>query len=105
MRIAVVGAGSWGTAFSRLLLDRGHEVTLVCRDLEQARAIAETGRNPRYLTQVDLTGVVPGTVPGTRLEESELIVLALPSQNFAEVARALPGDKPVLSLAKGLDPD
>jgi len=104
MRIAVVGGGSWGTAFSRLLLDRGHEVTLACRDPEQARAIAETGHNPRYLSDVDLSGVVPGTVPEARLEETELIVLAVPSKAFADVARSLPGPAPVLSLTKGLDP-
>jgi glycerol-3-phosphate dehydrogenase (NAD(P)+) len=104
MRIAVVGAGSWGTAFSRLLFERGHEVTLVCRDPTQARAIAETGRNPRYLTSVDLSGVVPGTVPGTGLDEAELIVLAVPSKTFGDVARSLPGTAPVLSLSKGLDP-
>ena len=104
MRIAVVGGGSWGTAFSRLLLDRGHEVTLACRDPEQARAIAETGHNPRYLSDVDLSGVVPGTVPEARLDETELIVLAVPSKAFAEVARSLPGSAPVLSLTKGLDP-
>src|SRR5262249_20490457 len=104
MKTAVVGAGTGGPAFPRLLLDRGHEVTLLCRDPEQARAIHETGRNPRYLQEVDLSGVVPGTVPGTRLEETELLVLALPSRSFAEVARSLPGSAPVLSLTKGLDP-
>ena len=104
MNVVVVGGGSWGTAFSRLLLDRGHAVTLAVRDPEQAEAIRATGRNPRYLPQVDLSGVVPGTVPGTRLEEAELIVLAVPSKAFAEVARALPGSSPVLSLTKGLDP-
>jgi glycerol-3-phosphate dehydrogenase (NAD(P)+) len=104
MRIAVVGAGSWGTAFSRLLFERGHEVTLVCRDPEQARAIAETGHNPRYLPTVDLSGVVPGTVPGTGFDEAELIVLAVPSKTFGDVARSLPGTAPVLSLSKGLDP-
>ena len=104
MRISVVGAGSWGTAFSRLLLDRGHEVTLACRDPEQAQAIRETGHNPRYFPQIDLTGIVPGPGPETSLEETELIVLAVPSKAFAEVARSLPGNAPVLSLTKGLDP-
>jgi glycerol-3-phosphate dehydrogenase (NAD(P)+) len=104
MRIAVIGAGSWGTAFSRLLLDRGHEVMLSCRDPEQAHAIGETGRNPRYLPQVDLSGVVPGPGPGTWLGDPELIALAVPSKAFAEVARSLPGTAPVLSLTKGLDP-
>ena len=81
-----------------------HEVTLVCRDAEQARAIAETGRNPRYMPQVDLTDVLPSPGLGTALEEPDLFVLAVPSRAFAEVARSLPGRAPVLSLAKGLDP-
>ena len=38
MRVAVVGGGSWGTAFARLLADREHEVTLACRDPGQAQA-------------------------------------------------------------------
>ncbi len=100
MRIAVGGAGTWGTAFSRLLVDRGHEVTLVCSDPEQARAIGETGRNPRYLRDVDLAGVVPATSVG----ETDLIALTVPSKAFAEVVRSLPGNAPVLSLTKGLDP-
>jgi glycerol-3-phosphate dehydrogenase (NAD(P)+) len=57
LRAVVVGAGSWGTAFARLLADRDHEVTLAARDAEQARAIAETRSNPRYLTGTPLDGV------------------------------------------------
>ncbi len=49
VNVVVVGGGSWGTAFAWLLLQRGHDVTLACRDPEQAAAIRETGRNPRYL--------------------------------------------------------
>ena len=51
----VVGGGSWGSTFAALLAERGHEVALACRDAEQARAIAETGRNPRYLRELDLS--------------------------------------------------
>jgi glycerol-3-phosphate dehydrogenase (NAD(P)+) len=101
----VVGAGSWGTAFSRLLADRGHDVTLAARDEAQARAIAETGRNPRYLTQVDLSDVRATTVGQVSYEASDVIVLAVPSKAFGETAHALRGDAPVLSLTKGLDPE
>jgi len=104
MNVHVVGGGSWGTAFSRLLVDRGHAVTLVCRDPEQAATIRETGRNPRYLSGVDLTPVAAVPATEARLEEAELVVLAVPSKSFAEVAASLPGDAPVLSLTKGLDP-
>jgi glycerol-3-phosphate dehydrogenase (NAD(P)+) len=104
VNVVVVGGGSWGTAFSRLLLDRGHAVTLAVRDPEQAEAIRATGHNPRYLPRVDLSGVVPGTVPGTRLDQADLIVLAVPSAAYADVASSLDGSAPVLSLTKGLDP-
>lgn len=104
MRAVVVGGGSWGTAFARLLAERGHEVTLACRDPEQARAIAETGRNPRYLADVDLTGVAATTVDRAPVADADLAVLAVPSSAFGQVAASLPGDCPVLSLAKGLDP-
>ena len=104
MKVVVVGGGSWGTAFAALLRDRGHDVTLACRDPEQVRAIEETGHNPRYLTTTDLRGVKPVTIESAPVAEGELIVLAVPSRAFAEVAASLPGDAPVLILTKGLDP-
>ena len=104
MRVVVVGAGAWGTAFARVLRDREHEVTLAARDPEQARAIAQTGRNPRYLSDVSLNGIGAAALDEAPLADSELVVLAVPSRSFGEVVAALPEDGPVLSLTKGLDP-
>jgi glycerol-3-phosphate dehydrogenase (NAD(P)+) len=104
MRIVVVGGGSWGTGFSCVLLHRDHDVTLACRDPEQAHAIATTGRNPRYLKTADLRGISATTIEEAPIADAELVVLAVPSRAFADVAAALPGDAPVLSLTKGLDP-
>ena len=104
MRIVVVGGGSWGTAFSRLLADRRHEVTHACRDPEQAREINEHGRNPRYLRIVDLHGIPAAPLAEAPLAEADLVVVALPSRAFASVVDALPGTAPILSLTKGLDP-
>jgi len=104
MRFLVAGAGSWGTAFTRVLLDRGHDVVLACRSAEQAGAIASTGWNPRYLQSVDLSAadtVALADAPG----DVDVVVAAVPSQAFAEVVRGLPGEAPVLSLVKGLDPE
>jgi glycerol-3-phosphate dehydrogenase (NAD(P)+) len=104
MRFLVAGAGSWGTAFTCLLLDRGHDVVLACRTPEQAEAIARRGWNPRYLQGVDLSAVEPvalADAPG----DVDVAVAAVPSRAFAEVVESLPGDAPVLSLAKGLDPE
>jgi glycerol-3-phosphate dehydrogenase (NAD(P)+) len=103
MKWTVVGAGSWGTAFAGILLERGHEVTLAARDPQQVEAIRATGRNPRYSRTVDLSrakAVTTDELP----DDAEVIVLALPSTAFAEVAARLPGRSPVLSLTKGLDP-
>jgi glycerol-3-phosphate dehydrogenase (NAD(P)+) len=98
----VIGAGSWGTAFSRLLGDRDHEVTLVCRDPAQAATIAETGRNPRAAGETDLGDV---TVVVEAPADADLYVLAVPSAAFSGVVAGLPAGGPVLSLTKGLDPE
>src|SRR5207248_10716548 len=104
MRFLVVGGGSWGPASTRVLLDRGHDVVLACHSPEQAEAIARTGWNPRYLQGVDLSAAEPvalADAPG----DVDVAVAAVPSRAFGEVVKALPGDAPVLSLAKGLDPE
>jgi len=103
MRFLVAGAGSWGTAFAHVLLERGHDVVLGCHHEEQAAAIDATGRNPRYLATVDLraaTAVPLADAPG----DVDVVVVAVPSRAYADVVAALPGDAPVLSLTKGLDP-
>ena len=101
MNAVVVGGGTWGTGFARLLADRSFDVTLAVRDPEVARAIVETGRNPRYSAGVPLHGIAAVTeVPA----DAELYVVAVPSRAFREVVESLPGAAPVLSLTKGLDP-
>jgi glycerol-3-phosphate dehydrogenase (NAD(P)+) len=101
----VVGGGSWGSVFAALLAERGHDVTLACRDAEQAAAIAATGRNPRYVRDLDLRGVRAVPLADGPLAAAEAVVVAVPSRAFRDVVGALPpGDAPVLSLVKGLDP-
>ncbi len=104
MRFLVVGAGSWGTAFARVLLDRGHEVVLACRSREQAETIASTGWNPRYLQSVDLSAAAAVALADAPAD-ADVVVVAVPSRSFAQVVGSLPGDAPVLSLVKGLDPE
>jgi glycerol-3-phosphate dehydrogenase (NAD(P)+) len=104
VKIVVVGGGSWGSAFSALLAERGHEVALACRDPEQARAISETGRNPRYLRDADLSAVAARPLAEAPVAEAELVCVAVPSRVFGAVVAELPGTAPLLSLTKGLDP-
>jgi glycerol-3-phosphate dehydrogenase (NAD(P)+) len=102
MRAVVVGGGTWGTGFARLLADRSFEVTLAVRDPDVARTISETGRNPHYSRGVDLSGIAATTsIP----DDAELYVVAVPSEAYRSVVEALPGGAPVLSLTKGLDPE
>jgi glycerol-3-phosphate dehydrogenase (NAD(P)+) len=104
MKAIVVGAGSWGSAFSALLRDQGHEITLAARDPEQAEAIRTTGRNPRYVPDADLSGIATSTLEDAPYDDAELVVVAVPSAVFGDVVSGLPGSVPVLSLTKGLDP-
>lgn len=104
MRWVVVGCGSWGTAFATLLRDRGHDATLVCRDPAQAEAISATGRNARYLPGVNLRGIDAATAADAPFAAADAVAVAVPSRVFAEVAAALPGKAPLLSLTKGLEP-
>jgi glycerol-3-phosphate dehydrogenase (NAD(P)+) len=104
VKAVVIGAGAWGTAFARLLAERGHDVTLACRDPEQARAIEETGRNPKYLANTPLDGVGGATLGEAPFADADVTVIAVPSRSYAEVVAEIPPDGPVLSLTKGLDP-
>jgi glycerol-3-phosphate dehydrogenase (NAD(P)+) len=109
MRAAVIGGGSWGTAFARLLAVQGHEATLVCRDPAQAEAITTHRRNPRYLYDVELPPALrAASLAAADLGDAELVALAVPSRAFAAVAadvvpRTAAGAA-LLSLTKGLDP-
>jgi len=104
MNVCVVGGGSWGSVFAALLASGGHRVTLACRDADQARAIRDTGRNPRYVVDLDLSEVTAATIAEAPLTSCDLVVLAVPSRAFAAVVEALPGECPALILTKGLDP-
>jgi len=104
VNVVIIGGGSWGTAFARLLADRDDDVTLACRDAAQAATIAATGRNPRYLPDVDLRPVRAVALEEAPLAEADLVVMAVPSRAFADVASTLPEAAAVLSLTKGLDP-
>jgi glycerol-3-phosphate dehydrogenase (NAD(P)+) len=100
----VVGGGSWGTGFARLLADRGVAVTLAVHRAEDAASISATGRNPRYSTGVDLRGIAAATIAEAPVADAELVVVAVPSLVFRAVVESLAGTAPVLSLTKGLDP-
>ncbi|HEX7351818.1 NAD(P)H-dependent glycerol-3-phosphate dehydrogenase [Brachybacterium sp.] len=105
-RLAVLGAGSWGTTFARVLADGGSEVALWARREEIAREIREEHRNSAYLPGHALPEAIDGT---SRLEEAlegaDGVILAIPAQSLRDTLRAWPAlpDVPVLSLVKGIE--
>lgn len=108
MRTAVLGAGSWGTAFAKILADAGGDVTLWARRAAIADAIRATGYNPDYLPGFKLPERVTATSdPFEALEKAEIVVLAVPSQtlrgNLAEWAGHIPSDATLVSLMKGIE--
>ena len=80
-RAAVLGAGSWGTAFAQVLVDAGTETTLWARRPELAAAISTTHRNLDYLPDVELSPGLRATAdPEEALNGAEIVVVAVPSQ-------------------------
>lgn len=108
-RIAVLGAGSWGTALADVLSRNGHDVVLWAWEPDVAREIAEKHRNDRYLPGVELSaGLVASADMAEALKEADVLLSVSPShvvREVAEQARTLLGERrPVLvSASKGLE--
>ncbi|GAA1691168.1 NAD(P)H-dependent glycerol-3-phosphate dehydrogenase [Microbacterium sediminicola] len=108
-RVTVVGSGSWGTTFGKILADGGARVTMWARRPELALEISEAKRNSRYLPGINLPRQMTATAS---LEEAlagaEQIYLSVPSQalreNLATIRPLVAGsDVPLVSLMKGVE--
>jgi glycerol-3-phosphate dehydrogenase (NAD(P)+) len=107
--VAVVGAGSWGTALAVHLARAGARVRLWAREPEVVEGLRRRRRNPYYLSDVEVpaalevTGDVAEAVAG-----AGLVILAVPSEFFAATLRRLPpldARAAVVSATKGFDPE
>ncbi|MEX2185085.1 MAG: NAD(P)H-dependent glycerol-3-phosphate dehydrogenase [Chloroflexota bacterium] len=107
-RIAVVGAGAWGTTLAALV-GRVEPVLLVCRDVALADDIQRTRHNERRLPGIRLPDALTATADASALASAtDLVIIAVPSTHLrAEVARvaaSIPGSADVLSVVKGIEP-
>jgi glycerol-3-phosphate dehydrogenase (NAD(P)+) len=106
--VALVGAGSWGTAVAVLVADNGADVRLWCRRKELAETINATRCNHAYLPRVELPQSVVATSDlAEAVSGARLVMVAVPSHAFrdvfgAAVAALAPGVT-ILSLAKGIE--
>jgi glycerol-3-phosphate dehydrogenase (NAD(P)+) len=105
-RIAVLGAGSWGTALAHAALRAGRDVVLWSRDPKTAEAIAATRANP-LLPRVTIDKRIAVTSSLADALKADAILAAVPAQSLRSLATAiapsLRGDIPVISCAKGIE--
>ncbi|WP_243028622.1 NAD(P)H-dependent glycerol-3-phosphate dehydrogenase [Thermus albus] len=103
MKVAVLGAGAWGTALGVLLASKGVPTALWARRKELAEDLRARRENRDYLPGVALPAYLyPTADPEEALEGAELAVVALPSKALEETLRALPPAPRYLSATKGL---
>jgi glycerol-3-phosphate dehydrogenase (NAD(P)+) len=107
-RTAVMGAGSWGTTFTKLLHDAGGDVVLWGRRPEVVEAVNERHENPDYLPGVTLPVGVRATLdPAEALKGADFVALAVPAQtlrhNLGGWLPHLPPDAVLVSLMKGVE--
>ncbi len=108
-RVAVVGAGSWGTTFGKILADGGAHVTMWARRPELASEIQEGKRNSEYLPGINLPRDMHATHHlSEALDGAEQIYLSIPSQAVRQNLKAVrplisQSDAPIVSLMKGLE--
>lgn len=101
-RIAVLGAGAWGTALARLLGRNGHAVALWARDPAHATAIAAARENVRHLPGAALDdGVHPTSDLAAAVRGADAVVLAVPVRATEALLAELPTPRAVVSCAKG----
>ena len=108
-RIAVIGAGSWGTTLAQVLNDNGHKVALWVRNPEKANKIAQSRYNADYLPQLKLADAIEITSDLTQtVSNAEILLLAVPSHGMADLCCQLSKitdctDKVSVSCTKGFE--
>lgn len=107
-RVAVMGAGSWGTVFSMILADAGCEVSLWARSSDLANEVNKKRVNSLYHPNLKLPEAVSATTnPDEALTDSELVILAVPAQTLRENLSAwslsIPVSAVIGSLIKGVE--
>jgi glycerol-3-phosphate dehydrogenase (NAD(P)+) len=107
-KVAVLGAGSWGTTFAKILADGGSDVAIWARRPELAREISQSKRNSDYLPGINLPRHVwaSSRLPEV-LDGVEQVYISVPSQSLREnlriVRELIPSDALVISLMKGVE--
>ncbi|WP_243313584.1 NAD(P)H-dependent glycerol-3-phosphate dehydrogenase [Fundidesulfovibrio agrisoli] len=110
MKIAIIGAGSWGTTLADLLANKGIETTLWVREMELLASIKGTGENTWYMPGVKLSPSLQVTMDLPKLcAEHTLFLMAVPSQFLravlGEMRELLPKNPAIICASKGIELD
>ena len=110
VKVAILGAGSWGTALSIVLADNGHHVKIWSVHENQVKEINEQRTNEKYLPGVKLPeNITANTDLGTVVQDTETIVIAVPTKAVREVVRkvipCLSTAVTVVHVCKGIEPE
>ena len=108
MKCAVIGSGSWGTAFAQILVDAGNEVNLWGRDAEVINEINIEHRNTKFHPDVRLPESLIATLDmEVALAGAELVVFAIPSKvmraTLGPLKSLISSEAIVVSLVKGIE--
>ncbi|MCA8930061.1 MAG: NAD(P)-binding domain-containing protein, partial [Alphaproteobacteria bacterium] len=107
-RVAVIGAGAWGTALAAVARRAGHAVTLQAHEPEVAAAINDRQENPLYLPGIALDPTIRATAdPADAAAGATMVLLVAPAQHLRAVcgglARAVAPGTPLVVCAKGIE--
>jgi glycerol-3-phosphate dehydrogenase (NAD(P)+) len=106
-RIAVIGAGSWGTALAMVAARNQHHVKLWAREPEVATGINQAHRNPLYLSDVNLENIRATTIIEDAIDGADFALLVMPSHAMREmISRLRPflnSNVVLVSAAKGVE--
>lgn len=107
-KIAVIGAGSWGTALAVMLEQDGHDVIMWARNAEAVESMKRTRENKQYLPGVLLGENIDITTDAQKaIAEKEIVISAVPSRAVRETitkfADLFQKDAIVVNVAKGLE--
>lgn len=108
-KVAVIGAGSWGTALAMVLADNGHDVRIWARRKEQIAEINHSHTNSKYLPDITL----PSTIKGydsldAAVKDVDIILLVVPTkairESVRELVKTLTNQVTIIHASKGIEP-
>lgn len=109
-KIAVLGAGSWGTALAMVLADNGHEIRLWGHNPAQIEEINQDHTNKKYLPGITLPSSVKGySSLHAALDGMKMVIMAVPTKAIREVIRkmmeSISESVVIVHVSKGIEPD